>query len=194
MKKLTRILAVSAFIGSTIAATGTMALDSNVDATVDFLPAITLTVNQVVDFGTVEFTGVPTGAITLATDDTVGYGAGLTGDTVGIAGEIEISAGTGATVDVSCDDTGAQVGFGANTLTLQAAEIVMGTGNGVAALAGTDCTGLGAGPIAHVMAGVAADDTILMGAEIDANTGTVATGTYTSTISGNFMQVRALYQ
>jgi hypothetical protein len=197
MKNLTRILAVTAFVGGTMLSTSAMALDANIDATVDFLPAITLTQNQIIDFGTVEFTGAANDTVSVGTDDVVVYGgATMTGDTVGVAGEMAIGAGTGATVDVSCDDTGAQVGDGVNTLNLQNTEIIMGTANGVAFGGAVDlvCAGLGTTPVAHVMTGVAADDTILVGSQIDTSSGTVTTNTYTSTLSGNFIQIRALYQ
>lgn len=195
MKNLKRIMAITALVGTTMISTESIALDANIDATVAFLPAITLTQNQIIDFGTVEFSGAANDTVTVATSDAVTYGgATMSGSGTGTAGEMAITGGTGATVDVSCDDTGAQVGDGLNTLNLQAAEIIMGTGNGVAATLATDCAGLGTTPIAHVMTGTAADNTVLVGAEINTASGTVAAGTYTSTLSGNFIQIRAVYQ
>lgn len=192
MKKLTRILAVAGFAATTMLSTAAVALDQNVNATVTFQPAITLTNGQAIDFGTVEFTGVPVDTVTVATDDSVSYGgATLTGTGVGVAGEVTIT-GAAVAVDISCDDTGATVSDGVNSLTLQAAEFVLGSANGVAAGSGNACAGLGTSPVAYTIG--SSDDVILFGAQIDTATGTVAAGTYTSALSGNYIQVRAVYQ
>lgn len=200
MKKLTRILAVAGFAATTTLSTAALALDANIDATVNFLPAITLTQNQVVDFGTVEYSGGATDTVSVGTDGAVVYGGvTMSGSGVGAAGEMEIGGGTGATVDVSCDDTGAVVGDGVRTIPLQATEIIMGTANGVAFGGAVDlvCAGLGTTPVAHVMTGVAANDTILVGSQLDPAAivgGALTAGTYTSTLGGSFIQIRAVYQ
>ena len=107
--KLSKKALSVAAIGSLAFSTSVYAATTNIDAVATFLTAITLGNEVNMDFGTVEFSAVPSVAadvVSLGTNGAITYGGVFAGGGTGTAGSVDVTAGTDAsTVEVFCETT-----------------------------------------------------------------------------------------
>lgn len=182
-------------------ATVANAIDVEVGGTLQARQALTGVVDQIMDFGIVDYAAIHSGDIELGTDGAIDVSGatGLASFGTPAAAQVTISGVASDTVDITCD-TGATLddaGAG-DALTLTGTEIILGAGNGVpyGDVGATSCAGVtGAGIDGAALDG-AGNLVILMGAAIDTDAQTItADGTYTSTDgTGSTVTLRVLYE
>ncbi|MCP5405835.1 MAG: hypothetical protein H6922_06415 [Pseudomonadaceae bacterium] len=174
------------------------AVDQDVEVDAEFRQALSLTLNNDIDFTPgatyIEYTTGSIDAadfITLGTNDTVAYvDDAFSGPTTGQAGDVSINGATGADVNISCT-TGATISDGTNTLSVDQMQVSMNTGDAFGA-ADYTCAGLGTTPHSYTLTGT---DNILMGGRIVGNSGTITDSVYSTTnASGVAATVRVVYQ
>lgn len=174
-----------------------IAATTNIDVTAQFLGAITLGNEVDMDFGTIEYSAAPAGGDTasLGTNGAITYAGNFSGGGTGVAGEVEVTAGTvGQTVEIFCDSTATLTRVGGGSINAVGVEVDFGAGS--AFNGGADCNGVaGAAADTLVLAGGGAD-VILLGAQLDGSTAAAfAAGNYsTANAGGNNIQVDVFYQ
>ncbi len=196
MLKSKRILLLSGAL-AVVLPLSAIAATTNIDATATFLGAITLGNEVDMDFDTIEFSAAPAGGDTasLGTNGNITYAGNFSGAGTGIAGEVEVTAGTvGQTVEIFCDATATLAEAGGGTIDAVGIEVDFGAGSAYGS--GSGCNGVaGAAADTLVLAGGGAD-VILLGGQIDGGTaaGFVAGVYSTATAGGDDIQVDVFYQ
>lgn len=195
-KKHMMLAAAAAIV---LPATVVSAATTTIDAVAVFRQAITLTPVQDMDFGAIEFSGMPTSvndSVTLATNGAQSYGAGVfSGSASGTPGSVLMSAGTdGLTVEVSCDASAIMSnGSGA---TIHVNQIEIAAENATAAAGGANaCAGIGTPSMTFALA-LGTFDNLILGGTIDGSTATAfVPGSYsTGFAGGNDIEIEIVYQ
>lgn len=186
MKKTALFMGTLAVLATSTFAYQAMAATEDVDATLNTRQALSLTKNNDMDFGDVDYEATHTGTIRLGTDGNVALNAatGLTIPTgsTGNAADIDVSGDNASTIEISCETGGTLADSSSNTLTLQATEVAIDTG--VAFGSGSACAGVGT-TSTTVDLSANNNPTILIGGEVDLSSNAIATtDTYTSTNAG----------
>ncbi len=177
--------------------TAALAATTNIEATAQFLGAITLGNEVDMDFDTIEFSAAPAGGDTasLGTNGAITYAGNFSGGGTGIAGEVEITAGTvGQVVEIFCDSSAVLTRTGGGSINAVGIEVDFGAGS--AYNSGADCNGVaGAAADTLTLAGGGAD-VILLGGQLDGSTAAAfVAGNYsTANAGGNNIQVDVFYQ
>lgn len=169
------------------------AASTNIDATANFRAGITLAPVQAMDFGGVDFTGVPaaTDTATLNTDGSIAYAGVFDGSGTGTAGEVQITGGSdGETVEVSCDMTA--------TMNNGAGSSIQVTGIGISqtagATTGTACAGVGTPSLTYAL-NLVANDRLYLGGVLDGNTASsLVPGAHSTSPTGDDIEVQVVYQ
>jgi hypothetical protein len=180
---------------------GAFAATTTLDASAKFAAAITLTPTAM-NFGTVEYTGAPTGGtdtLTLGTNGATANGGGVfsaaAGSTTRAAGIVTINTGTvGETVEVRCSAGGVIGNAGSDTINLTNVQVTDAAGT-AAPGAGHAC--LGTGGAAATTLVLDGTDAFKFGAKIDGSTyagGAWAGGTFSTTTHGTAISVDISYQ
>jgi len=177
---------------------GAYAATTNIEATANFLTAITLGGEVNMDFGTIEFAALPGvgDTVTIGTDGTLAFAGTFTGAATGTAGGVDITAGTDtSTVEVFCDAsaTMTRVGGGSiDVITIQADAENATSGAG----AGNNCNGVGGAAATTLVLNVGTLDTFNFGGQIDGATAAAfVAGSYsTANAGGDNIQVDVFYQ
>jgi len=186
-----------------LAATGIVAFplavnaaSTTIDATAKFLQTITLTNEQAMAFGTIEYSGTPgavADTVTMTTAGALTAGGVFTSAATGTVGSVDIATGTiGELVDVSCTTTAVLAESGGATIQLNSIRIADAPS---AAGGGTACAGLGT-PSLTGFTLTAGTDTFVLGGVLDGNvtTGTWADGVYSTATGGTPISVDVVYQ
>lgn len=177
-----------------------IAATTNIDATANFLAAITLGNEVDMDFDVIEFAAAPAAGdnADLGTDGSIAYAANFSGPGTGTAGSVDVTAGTdGNTVEVFCDTTATMTdGAGASidVVSIEAAA----EGAEAAFGAASACNGI-AGAAATTMVldiGTGTADRFSFGGRIDGATAAAfVAGAYsTANVGGDDIQINVFYQ
>lgn len=139
----------------------------NVEATLEARASLSVTKNNDMSFGTINYDAEHAGIIQLATDGSVSLaeasGLSISGGTPS-AGDVTVVGDNQSVVEISCEASGALSDGGAVTLPLRNSEFTLNTGTTFGD--GTACTGLGAASSIHDFSQTPSAK-ILMGAEIE---------------------------
>lgn len=194
--RMTHKIVMLATVAAVAAPLMARAATTTIEATANFLNAITLANEVDMDFATVEFAAAPAGGDTasLGTDASITYAGNFSGAGTGTAGEVEITTGTvGQTVEIFCDATATLTNGAGADIDVLGIEATFTPG---AYGTGSACNGVaGAAATTRVLAGGGAD-VILFGGELDGATATAfVAGAYsTASAGGDNIQVDVFYQ
>jgi hypothetical protein len=174
------------------------AATTNIDATANFIAAVTLGNEVDMDFGDIVYSTAPVGGdtVTLATDGTLSLtGSSFSPGATGTPGSVDVTAGNdGETVNIQCDAT-ATMGNGAGA-SIDIVNIEVATeGNEGPANAGFACAGIGVTATSMVLdlTGGTANSFKLGGTIDGATASSFAPGSY-STVNGDDIQIDVVYQ
>ena len=197
MQKSFLVMGTFAVLASAGIAYQAYAATEDVDASLQTRAALSLTKNNDMDFGDIDFEATHTGTLRLATDGSAALNAatGLTipASSSPAAGDVDVAGDNASTIEISCTTGGTLADASANTLTLQNTEFAIDTG--VAFGSGTACAGVGTSP---GTVDLSSNNTpkILIGGELDLSSNAIATSdTYSTTnAGGTAMTLSVVYQ
>lgn len=192
-----KLLSISALTAALVGGVGTAHAQVDVDASADFLEALVINNVNDMEFNTIEQSAAIAGGdlATLNTDGTIVYAGNFTGTGVGVAGEVQVTAGSnGSTVDVFCEDTAVLTNAGGgSSVNVTGVSVDIQTGT---ATAGADaCVDLST-PATNFVLDVGTTDTVLLGGVLDGGTAAafVAAPHTTTNPGGNNITVDVQYQ
>lgn len=133
-------------------------------------------------FGQTEFSGTPSGNITLGTNGTLSYGGNMSGSGLGTAAQVQITGTAGTVVDISCDTTATLAKAGFTDLTLSPVKLSVATGN--AYVADTACIGIGSVVASHTLTSTGSDNIVLIGGQLQTSGVSVGSGVYSAAAAG----------
>ncbi len=188
-----KALALAAAFTTALAGTA-VALDQDVEAEAEFRAAITMTVNNDIDFTTgtnlIEY-GSPTGSdfVTLATDGDIGVtGTEFSAPATGQVGDVTFAGDGASSVDITCEVDATLEESGGATVTMDNIEFAIDTGT--TAGGANACAGLGTSAVSHTLDGT---DALLIGGRLVGDA-TITDGVYsTTTGSGDPVTFRVVY-
>ncbi len=189
--KISRCIMAAAIGVGMISAQDALADTQTTQVSVTMQESVSLTLNNDMSFGTVEYSASANGSIQLATDGSVSTtGSGYTASGSPQAASIAISATAGQDVAISCETSATMEESGGAQLTVENTEV--STGSTTSFGNGTECAGLGSSPEIYTMG--SDDDNVYVGGEIDGTTPPSTAGSYsTSTGAGDSLQVQVVY-
>ncbi|PZP57483.1 MAG: hypothetical protein DI586_00160 [Micavibrio aeruginosavorus] len=193
-KKLLLATALTVALGGVNSAKAT---ELEINATAQGRAAIELTEAAIMSFGTIDYLAANSGTVTLATNDAVAGGTGVTFDTTPLApgaGEITVAGDGASDVDIACDAT-ATMGDGAgNTLNIVGIEVIAGADNTIGVATGAANACVDSTTTSETM-DLATDDTILVGASLDLTASPLDTdGVYATGTGGTTITLAVTYQ
>lgn len=194
-QKMTFMLA----IGIAALPAAVYAASTNIDATANFRGAITLGNEVDMDFGDIDYTGVPGAGDTvgIGTDGNLTQGGNFSAGATGTAGSVDVTAGAdGITVEIFCDATATMAESGGGTIDVVNIEVAT-EGNEAAVGGANACQGMGSAATTMVLdvSGGTADQ-VKLGGTIDGSTasGFVAGSYSTASSGGDDIQIDIAYQ
>ncbi len=167
------------------------AREVDIQATATFRRALSVSGVEQMNFSSIVVAQGAEGTIRLATDGTISYDEGFSGNGEGAAGRLDLSGTLGEDVEIACETDG-KLSNGENTLPLLAAE--MAVSSGVAFGEGDPCQGLSSAAVTHTLSSGSSSNSLFFGSRIDVSNA-MPEGTFsTDQPDGEALTVRVTYK